>query len=88
MLWRRARGTARRRGRAGISDTAWFTDGTPTDPLMREPSLPDHGTHPNRYCDHVTLQVMWVEQLPPGLARDHRRRAVESFRRHLFAQGG
>ncbi|GLC33389.1 Serine/threonine-protein kinase Nek10 [Pleodorina starrii] len=32
-------------------------------------------------------KVMWVEQLPPGLARDHRRRAVESFRRHLFAQG-
>jgi NIMA (never in mitosis gene a)-related kinase len=30
---------------------------------------------------------MWVEQLPPGLARDTRRRCVEAFRRLLFAPG-
>ncbi|KAK9804225.1 hypothetical protein WJX72_002077 [[Myrmecia] bisecta] len=29
-------------------------------------------------------KVMWVEQLPPGLARDPRRRCVERFRRFLF----
>ena len=32
-------------------------------------------------------KVMWVEQLPPGLARDPRRRCVEAFRRLLFAPG-
>ncbi|GAX79138.1 hypothetical protein CEUSTIGMA_g6578.t1 [Chlamydomonas eustigma] len=32
-------------------------------------------------------KVMWVEQLPPGLARDNRRRCVEAFRRLLFASG-
>ena len=32
-------------------------------------------------------QVMWVEQLPPGLARDPRRRCVEAFRRLLFSPG-
>ena len=32
-------------------------------------------------------QVMWVEQLPPGLARDPRRRCVEAFRRFLFTPG-
>jgi len=41
---------------------------------------------------HVSLaccraQVMWVEQLPPGLARDHRRRCVDAFRRALFGTG-
>eukprot|EP00983_Pelagomonas_calceolata_P019759 624208-Pelagomonas_calceolata.AAC.1 len=30
---------------------------------------------------------MWVEQLPPGLARDHRRRCVDAFRRALFGTG-
>eukprot|EP00195_Chlamydomonas_chlamydogama_P014873 CAMPEP_0202909088 /NCGR_PEP_ID=MMETSP1392-20130828/48237_1 /ASSEMBLY_ACC=CAM_ASM_000868 /TAXON_ID=225041 /ORGANISM="Chlamydomonas chlamydogama, Strain SAG 11-48b" /LENGTH=1008 /DNA_ID=CAMNT_0049598709 /DNA_START=59 /DNA_END=3081 /DNA_ORIENTATION=- len=32
-------------------------------------------------------KVLWVEQLPPGLQRDHRRRCVELFRRHLFGAG-
>ncbi|KAG1662637.1 hypothetical protein FOA52_009622 [Chlamydomonas sp. UWO 241] len=32
-------------------------------------------------------KVMWVEQLPPGLARDPRRRCLEAFRRLLFAPG-
>jgi NIMA (never in mitosis gene a)-related kinase len=32
-------------------------------------------------------KIMWVEQLPPGLARDPRRRCVEAFRRLLFAPG-
>ncbi|KAL6759499.1 hypothetical protein V8C86DRAFT_2573506 [Haematococcus lacustris] len=30
---------------------------------------------------------MWVEQLPPGLARDQRRRCMEVFRRQLFGPG-
>ncbi|MEW5320039.1 MAG: hypothetical protein WDW38_011144 [Sanguina aurantia] len=30
---------------------------------------------------------MWIEQQPPGLSRDHRRRCVETFKRSVFGPG-
>lgn len=32
-------------------------------------------------------QIMWIEQLPPGLVRDPRRRCVEALRRAMFGPG-
>uniref|UniRef100_A0A061SM17 non-specific serine/threonine protein kinase n=1 Tax=Tetraselmis sp. GSL018 TaxID=582737 RepID=A0A061SM17_9CHLO len=33
---------------------------------------------------HQLHKICWVEQLPPGQARDHKRRLVVAFKRHLF----
>lgn len=48
---------------------------------------PDVMLSPLAFPFPLGCQVMWVEQLPPGLARDPRRRCVEAFRRFLFAPG-
>ena len=52
-----------------------------SSPVSVLPPSPPAPPHP------LYVQCMWVEQLPPGLARDHRRRCVEVFRRNLFSTG-